>query len=118
MRNFIALSFAVLTFVASSNAFAIEKATPGQFKFYAILDITNKDSKMKAACAATLINEEWLITTAKCLNGASGVSVHLGNYPSDGHFAVDVGLNGLYPHPKYDHSLALHDIGKHHCLIV
>lgn len=115
MRNSIILSLAVLALVAANHAYTISSKTgEGKFPFYAYLDIKMKDSK--TACGATLISDEWLVTGAHCVKDVGGISVHLGELTKSGpeHIQLEVAANGLHPHPKYDHSLTLNDIGKWH----
>lgn len=123
MKNFVALSLAVLAFVAANHAYKIqprivdpEKATSGQFPFYAFLHTKTADPRERGACGSSIINDEWLVTAAHCLKGAIGVDVHVGEYqltnPEPEHFTVQVGLDGLHSHPEYNERLALNDIGK------
>lgn len=123
MKYFIILSFAVLAFVAADRAHKIqprivggEKATSGQFPWYGFLNIRFPAKGKGTACGASLINDEWILTAAHCLEDAAKVTVSLGEYdltkPEPENMDITVNIDDLRPHPEYDPKLNLHDIGK------
>lgn len=120
MRNVVILSLAILAIVVGSHAYTIksrivdgQNAQPGQWPFYAFLEVTKAD--MKAGCGSTLISDEWLVTAAHCLRGATSLIVHLGEYellnPEPEHTKIHVGIEGFHSHPRYNQKFALNDIG-------
>lgn len=123
MKHFIILSLAVLAFVAVSQAYEIQprivggqKATSAQFPFYGFLNVRYTTPGKGTACGASLINDEWILTAAHCLEDAGKVIVSLGEYdltfPEPENLDITVKLEDLHPHPEYDAKLNLHDIGE------
>lgn len=49
----------------------------GQFPFFAFLDIEHEDGGSEI-CGASLISDRWILTSARCLEDAQEIIVHLG----------------------------------------
>lgn len=123
MSNIVSLSLVVLAFAVASHAYTIqpriidgEKAKAGQFPYYAYLSITSSDPRKGSACGASIINSEWILTAAHCLQNARSVDVHLGEHHlknlKPGHKSFKIERDEFHVHPEYKHNMALNDIGK------
>lgn len=122
MRNLIVVLLISFSCFATNNAFQIRPkivkgftAEHGQFPYFAFLSI-KLSSGGGAACGASLISDEWLITAAHCVDGAEQVAVHLGksqlnNSSEPGHVGILVEKDNLHIHPCYFKPISLNDIG-------
>lgn len=123
MKNFVTISLVLLACVAANHAYKVNSrifegkpAKLGQFPFYAFLNVRFSNPRHGTACGASLISDEWLVTAAHCLSDASVVKIDFGesNLINSGpqNVLVEVGPEGLHPHPNYFASFAVNDIGK------
>lgn len=123
MKNLVVVTLAVFAYFANSNdAFTIDsrivsgqEAKLGQFPYYAFLNIHKGHGGF--ACGASLLNEEWLLTAAHCLEGADLLEVVLGEsqleYQQPGAVVIEVESDGFLIHPDYYPESALNDIGSY-----
>lgn len=123
MRSSALIALIAFSYFATNNAFKLDsrivdgqQAKTGQFPYYAFLNIRLSKNK-GAACGASLLSDEWLLTAAHCLRGAKSLEVVLGESQLE-HFepsaiVVPVGSDGFYTHPDYNPSAALNDIGMY-----
>lgn len=93
------------------NGYSSER---GQFPYYAYLKVNTTIGFI--ACGGTLINEDWIVTAAHCIQDANLVVVHLGllsvhNMNDDGVIVLNVSSENFYTHPNYDDHISLDDIG-------
>lgn len=88
----------------------------GQFPFYVLLFLRTS-SNQTAACGGNLLNEEWVLTAAHCVNDIQLAQVHLGalqvnNFNEPGRVVRNT--SEFYSHPMYLPQLALNDIALIH----
>lgn len=111
MKSSIFVSLVVFIRFFSCDAFKIQqrivdgrKAGPGQFPYYMYLKLKKLNGE-DSVCGASLINDEWLITAAHCLQNVRHANVHFEDYlldrPKLGHILIVVQSNRFYIHPSY-----------------
>lgn len=112
--TFILLAVALL--VCDGSALEIEPRSSNgtlsardEFPFFASIDIKNEDGTT-AICGASLLNDQWLVTTANCLKGADEVAVHLGS-EEEGRIRINVPKGNWFENPQYNEERFVNDIG-------
>lgn len=121
MKSLALVVLITFSYLVTNNAFKLDSrivdgqnAKIGQFPYYAFLNIRLLENE-GAACGASLLSDEWLLTAAHCLRGAKSLDVVLGESQLEhfepGAIAISVGSDGFHVHPDYNPSAALNDIG-------
>lgn len=89
----------------------------GQFPFYATLEILDS-SDIPGLCGGTILNDQWILTAAHCLQNVRQVNVHLGSVIRSDLMEQGRSVHTTYPHNFFIHlfylaipNIALHDVG-------
>ncbi|KAK7076696.1 CLIP domain-containing serine protease [Halocaridina rubra] len=89
-------------------------AKANAWPWMALLGNKENDGKYNWFCAGALINDQWVLTAAHCVDGTTLEVVRLGehNYNSDqdGAKHVDFSIQQIIPHPNYTQPTAYHDL--------
>lgn len=90
----------------------------GQFPFYALLEVSANrpnGNPLEGICGGTLLNNQFILTSAKCVHNKQKVELDLGSWKMDetreqGRMSYSINSDQVFIHPEFDEKKLINDM--------